>query len=405
MLVQPNLILVDGSSYLYRAFHALPPLSSSRGEPTGAVHGVLNMLSKLLREYPGTRLAVVFDAPGKTFRDDLFAEYKANRPPMPDDLRAQVEPLLQAVTGLGLPLLRMSGVEADDVIGTLATRAALAGEQVLISTGDKDMAQLVNERITLINTMNDTLLDRAGVKAKFDVFPEQIIDYLALVGDSSDNIPGVDKVGPKTAAKWLSSYGTLEALLAHAAEISGKVGENLRAGTTTLALSRRLATIRCDLELSVDAANLTRRPIDVGALRELYTRLEMRSFLQATRRPGAPDASARARRRAPRRRGAGGCRHHRAPVHADHGLDAVPGLVRAPGTRAFVRIRHRDHRARLHASADRGSLLLRRAWARRIRAAGSQLCRRLRSSLIAPGCWRHCARCLKTRLTPRSART
>ena len=280
MLVQPNLILVDGSSYLYRAFHALPPLSSSRGEPTGAVHGVLNMLSKLLREYPGTRLAVVFDAPGKTFRDELFAEYKANRPPMPDDLRAQVEPLLQAVTGLGLPLLRMSGVEADDVIGTLATRAALAGEQVLISTGDKDMAQLVNERITLINTMNDTLLDRAGVKAKFDVYPEQIIDYLALVGDSSDNIPGVDKVGPKTAAKWLNSYGTLEALLAHAAEISGKVGENLRAGTTTLALSRRLATIRCDLELAVDAANLTRRPIEVGALRELYTRLEMRSFLR-----------------------------------------------------------------------------------------------------------------------------
>ena len=305
MMPKPDLILVDGSSYLYRAFHALPPLTTSRGEPTGAVHGVLNMLKKLLRDYPGTRLAVVFDAPGKTFRDDLFAQYKAHRPPMPDDLRAQIEPLLQAVTGMGLPLLRIVGVEADDVIGTLATRAAAAGEQVLISTGDKDMTQLVNERITLINTMSDTLLDRAGVKAKFDVYPEQIIDYLALVGDSSDNIPGVDKVGPKTAAKWLNAYGTLEKLQAHAAEITGKVGENLRAGTDTLALSHQLATIRCDVELPVDEAALSSRPPDTAALRELYTRLEMRSFLRAldggdgaaageVTAPNAPDASGNA---------------------------------------------------------------------------------------------------------------
>ena len=293
MIPQPKLILVDGSSYLYRAFHALPPLSSSRGEPTGAVHGVLNMLNKLLRDYPGTRVAVVFDAPGKTFRDDLYAEYKAHRPPMPDDLRAQIDPLLQAVTGMGLPLLRIAGVEADDVIGTLATRSAQAGEQVLISTGDKDMAQLVNERITLINTMNDTLLDRAGVKAKFDVYPEQIIDYLALVGDSSDNIPGVDKVGPKTAAKWLNAYGTLDALLAHAAEVPGKVGENLRAGTATVALSRQLATIRCDVPLAVDEASLLARPADVAGLRELYTRLEMRSFLrQLDGAEAAPAAAA-----------------------------------------------------------------------------------------------------------------
>ena len=281
MSPKPDLILVDGSSYLYRAFHALPPLATSRGEPTGAVHGVLNMLKKLLRDYPGTPLAVVFDAPGRTFRDDLYAQYKAHRPPMPDDLRAQIEPLLQAVAGMGLPMLRVVGVEADDVIGTLAQRAATAGEQVLISTGDKDMAQLVNERITLINTMNDSLLDRDGVKAKFDVFPEQIIDYLALVGDSSDNIPGVDKVGPKTAAKWLNAYGTLEAILAHAAEIPGKVGENLRAGTDTVALSRELATIRCDVELPVEEAALTPRAPDTAALRELYTRLEMRSFLRA----------------------------------------------------------------------------------------------------------------------------
>ena len=281
MIQKPDLILVDGFSYLYRAFHALPPLSTSRGEPTGAVHGVLNMLKKLLREHPGTRLVVVFDAPGKTFRDELFAEYKAQRAPMPDDLRSQIDPVLQAVAGMGLPLLRVDGVEADDVIGTLATRAAANGERVLISTGDKDMAQLVNERITLINTMSDTLLDRAGVKAKFDVYPEQIIDYLALVGDSSDNIPGVDKVGPKTAAKWLNAYGTLAELQAHAADITGKVGENLRAGTETLALSHKLATIRCDVELSVEESALNARPPDNAALRELYTRLEMRSFLRA----------------------------------------------------------------------------------------------------------------------------
>jgi len=280
MTPQPKLILVDGSSYLYRAFHALPPLRSSRGEPTGALHGVLNMINKLLRDFPQSQVAVVFDAPGKTFRDDLFAEYKAHRPPMPDDLRAQIEPLLQAVAGMGLPLLRITGVEADDVIGTLATRAAKAGDAVLISTGDKDMAQLVNEQITLINTMNDSLLDRAGVKAKFDVFPEQIIDYLALVGDSSDNIPGVDKVGPKTAAKWLNAYGTLDKVLENSAEIPGKVGENLRGSLSVVALSRQLATIRCDLELSLDEAALVRRPPDVAALKELYARLELRSLLR-----------------------------------------------------------------------------------------------------------------------------
>ena len=280
MTPQPKLILVDGSSYLYRAFHALPPLRSSRGEPTGALHGVLNMINKLLRDFPQSQVAVVFDAPGKTFRDDLFAEYKAHRPPMPDDLRAQIEPLLQAVAGMGLPLLRIAGVEADDVIGTLATRAAKAGDAVLISTGDKDMAQLVNEQITLINTMNDSLLDRAGVKAKFDVFPEQIIDYLALVGDSSDNIPGVDKVGPKTAAKWLNAYGTLDKVLENAAEIPGKVGENLRGSLSVVALSRQLATIRCDLELSLDEAALVRRPPDVAVLKELYARLELRSLLR-----------------------------------------------------------------------------------------------------------------------------
>ncbi len=192
---------------------------------------------------PRPQLVIVFDAPGRTFRDDLFEAYKSHRPPMPDDLRSQIGPLLAILKAQGLPLLRISGVEADDVIGTLACRAAAQGHKVIISTGDKDMSQLVNEAITIVNTMTNTHLDRAGVKAKFDVWPEQIIDYLALVGDASDNIPGVPKVGPKTAAKWLEKYQTADGIIAHAAEIEGKVGENLRAGLETLALSRKLATL------------------------------------------------------------------------------------------------------------------------------------------------------------------
>ncbi|HEY7928712.1 MAG TPA: DNA polymerase I, partial [Steroidobacteraceae bacterium] len=274
-----DLVLIDGSSYLFRAFHALPPLSNSAGQPTGAIHGVLSMLLKFVREYETAHIAVVFDAAGRTFRDELFAEYKAHRAPMPDQLRPQIEPLLEAVEGLGLPLLRIEGVEADDVIGTLACRANAAGQRVLISTMDKDMAQLVGERITLINTMSNTVLDRAGVKAKFDVFPEQIIDYLALIGDSSDNIPGIEKVGPKTAARWLTQYGTLDALIEHRDEIGGKVGENLRAGLTTLALSRRLATLRTDLSLPIDEHTLVRRAPDVPRLRALYRRLELRALL------------------------------------------------------------------------------------------------------------------------------
>jgi DNA polymerase-1 len=281
----PALVLVDGSSYLYRAFHALPPLTNSRGEPTGAVLGVLNMLAKLLKEHDPPHIAVVFDAPGRTFRDDLYAEYKAQREPMPDDLRAQVEPLVGAVEALGLPLLRVPGVEADDVIGTLARRAAGQGLSVLISTGDKDMAQLVDEHVTLVNTMTDSTLDRSGVKARFDVYPEQIVDYLALVGDSSDNIPGVPKVGPKTAAKWLGQYTTLDNLLAHQHEIEGKVGESLRGHTAELALSRRLATIDCGLELPEPLEALRRRSPEVERLRELYTRLELRSLLRQL--PGA----------------------------------------------------------------------------------------------------------------------
>ena len=280
MSTAADLVLVDGSSYLYRAFHALPPLSNSRGEPTGALLGVLNMLLKFLKDYQPAHIAVVFDAPGRTFRDDLFAQYKAHRPSMPDDLRSQVEPLLLILRTQGLPVLRIAGVEADDVIGTLACRAAAAGQSVLISTGDKDMAQLVNESITLVNTMSNSTLDRAGVKLKFDVFPEQIVDYLALVGDSSDNIPGINMVGPKTAAKLLGQYGTLDVLIERVAEIAGKVGDNLRAGLETLALSRSLARLRTDLELPLKPEELRPAAADLGELRALYERYELRSLLR-----------------------------------------------------------------------------------------------------------------------------
>jgi DNA polymerase I len=275
-----KLWLVDGSSYLYRAFFALPPLSTSQGVPTGAVLGVLNMLNKLLKDEDPELIAVVMDAPGRTFRDDLFEQYKAHRPPMPDDLRSQIAPLVEAIPALGLPMLRIEGVEADDVIGTLAERAAAAGLDVVISTGDKDMAQLVNERITLVNTMFDTKLDRAGVKAKFDVLPEQIVDYLALVGDSADNIPGVPKVGPKTAAKWLNEFGSADGLVARAKDVTGKVGESLRDNLPTLELSRKLATIRRDVELPLAPADLRRSPPNVEALTALYKRLELNSLLR-----------------------------------------------------------------------------------------------------------------------------
>ena len=300
MTASPDLVLVDGSSYVYRAYHALPTrLSNAQGEPTGAVLVVLNMLQKFLKDYQPRRIAVVFDAPGKTFRDELFTAYKAHRPTMPDELRAQIEPLLSIIRAQGLPLLRVAGVEADDVIGTLACRAAQAGQSVLISTGDKDMAQLVNDSITLINTMNDSRLDRAGVKTKFDVYPEQIIDYLALIGDSSDNIPGIEKVGPKTGAKLLQQFGSLDGLVAHVAEIPGKVGENLRAGLATLELSRRLATIRTDLELPLSLEELTPGAPDLAALRELYTRYELRALLRQLEGGDAGTPAAAANRGAP----------------------------------------------------------------------------------------------------------
>ncbi len=281
------LVLVDGSSYLYRAFHALPPLSTASGQPTGAVLGVVTMLYKLKDELTPDRMAVVFDAPGKTFRDDLYAEYKANRPSMPDELRAQVAPLLEVIEAMGIPLLRVEGVEADDVIGTLARQAATTGTPTIISTGDKDLAQLVDDRVTLVNTMDDTKLDHAGVVQKFGVAPEQIIDYLALVGDTSDNIPGVSGVGPKTAAKWLQQYGDLDTLKARAGEVAGKIGERLRESLGLLDLSKELATIRCDLDLPRSAQDLTLRPQDDARLGELFERFEFKRLLRRVREPPA----------------------------------------------------------------------------------------------------------------------
>ncbi|RMD70456.1 MAG: DNA polymerase I [Gammaproteobacteria bacterium] len=283
------LILVDASSFLYRAFHALPPLTNSKGEPTGAIYGVINMLRKLLADYEPQRIAVVFDAKGKTFRDELFARYKAQRPPMPEALAVQIEPLKQVIRAMGLPLLEVEGVEADDVIATLATRAAAKGMKVMIVTADKDMAQLVSDRIFLLNTKDNALMGPKEVEEKFGVPPERIVDYLALVGDATDNIPGVPGIGPKTAVKLLRTYGSLDGILAHLDAIKGKAGEGLRRHQAQLLLSRELATLRRDVPLGVEPEDLVRGEMDVEALRALFQRLEFRTWLaQLPRGEGDP---------------------------------------------------------------------------------------------------------------------
>ena len=275
----PLLLLVDGSSYLYRAFHALPDLRNKAGEPTGAIYGVLNMLRRLETDYKAEYKAVVFDAKGKTFRDDWYPEYKAHRPPMPPDLVGQIEPLHAAIRAAGWPLLMVDGVEADDVIGTLATQAAVDGIKTLISTGDKDLTQLVSPLVSWYNTMSNELLDEAGVEAKFGVPPNKIVDYLALVGDTVDGVPGVAKCGPKTALKWLAQYGSLDEIVAHADEIGGVVGQNLRDHLGFLPLGRKLVTVACDLPNLPAPASLTTTERDTAALRELYTRYQFRTWL------------------------------------------------------------------------------------------------------------------------------
>ncbi len=275
----PNLTLIDGSSYLYRAFHALPPLSNAQGEPTGALFGVVNMLRTTLKAKPDY-VAFVSDASGPTFRNVLYDKYKANRPPMPDELRAQIEPMLAIVGALGFPILRVSGVEADDVIGTLTVEAHKHGIDVLISTGDKDLAQLVRPGVTLVNTMTNTTMDSAGVIEKFGVKPDQIIDFLSLTGDTVDNVPGVTKCGPKTAAKWLAEYGSLDGVIAHADKIGGKIGEYLREALPSLPLSRELVTIKTDVALDASVKDLTLRERDVDALRQLFARYEFKAALK-----------------------------------------------------------------------------------------------------------------------------
>jgi DNA polymerase-1 len=274
-----RLVLIDGSSYLFRAFHALPPLTAPDGAPTGALLGIVNMLRATLKENPDYT-AFVLDASGPTFRDELYPEYKANRPPMPEDLRAQVDPMIRIVEALGFPLLRVAGVEADDVIGTLALQAQAAGIPVVISTSDKDFAQLVRPGITLNNTMTGSVMDEAGVVEKFGVRADQIVDFLALMGDTVDNVPGVDKCGPKTAAKWLAEYNDLDAVIAGAERIGGKIGENLRSALPRLPLNRQLVTIKTDVPLDQTPTDLKLRPRDVDALRELYTRYGFGSALR-----------------------------------------------------------------------------------------------------------------------------
>ncbi len=273
------LILIDGSSYLYRAYHALPPLMSSKNQPTGAIRGVISMVNKILLDHPDSSLAVIFDAKGKTFRHKMFKEYKANRPPMPEDLVKQIKPINQIIEALGVKLLSIEGVEADDVIGTLAHEASESGMNTVISTGDKDMTQLVNEHIKVVNTMSNELLDENGVEAKFGVKPELIIDYLALVGDSSDNVPGVEKVGPKTAVKWLIEYGNLDEIIKNADKIPGKVGENLRSGLSQLSVSKELVTIKKDVPLDVGVKDLTVGKRNKKLLEQIYTELEFKAWL------------------------------------------------------------------------------------------------------------------------------
>lgn len=286
MAAAKQLILVDGSSYLFRAFHALPPLVSSKGQPTGAVKGVINMVRSLIKNHPNSNIAIVFDAKGKTFRSEIYKEYKAHRPPMPDELRTQIQPIHEIIKAMGLPLISITGVEADDVIGTLSLHATNNGISTLISTGDKDLAQLVNDQVTLMNTMTNEVLDIEGVVAKFGIGPDNIVDYLALMGDTADNIPGVPSVGPKTAVKWLLEYETMEGIIENAEAIGGKVGEKLRENIDQLRLSYELATIKMDVEIDVKIEELKQSEEDKQALHDIFSEMEFKSWISELEKQG-----------------------------------------------------------------------------------------------------------------------
>ncbi|KZX76788.1 DNA polymerase I [Oleiphilus sp. HI0009] len=292
-------VLVDGSSYLFRAYHALPPLNNSKGQPTGAIKGVINMMKRLQSDYPDSKIIVVFDAKGKNFRHEMYEDYKANRPPMPDDLRSQIQPIHDIIQAMGLPLLVIAGVEADDVIGTLAKQATDTQHDVVVSTGDKDMAQLVTPHVTLMNTMTNIYMNEEGVVEKFGVKPNQIIDYLALVGDTVDNIPGVPKCGPKTAVKWLGQYESLKGVMENADSVGGKIGENLRNALELLPLSYELATIKCDIELEQNLGDITQESPNLDALRELYTEFEFKSLLNALDATGTTPEGSDSENKAP----------------------------------------------------------------------------------------------------------
>ena len=288
----PRLLLVDGSNYLFRAYHALPPLMTSNGEPTGAIKGFNGMLKNVASLVQPDYKACIFDAPGKNFRHAIFADYKANRPPMPDDLRVQIEPIMEMVRLSGWPLIQIAGVEADDVLATYAKRADALSWDVFIATGDKDLAQLVDGRIRLVNTMTRQVLDAEGVKAKYGVAPDRIIDYLALMGDKVDNVPGINKCGPVTAAKWINEWGSLDNLVAHAGEVKGKIGENLRAGLPFLETARKLVTINCAVELPSKPEELVAGAVDEEKLTAFFTRWEMRAGAAKTGKPKSKAAAA-----------------------------------------------------------------------------------------------------------------
>ncbi|MDG2061846.1 MAG: DNA polymerase I [SAR86 cluster bacterium] len=285
-LEKDPIILIDGSSYLYRAYHAMPPLTSSKGQPTGAIKGVINMIKKILTDHPASPIAVIFDAKGKNFRHEMYSEYKANRPPMPEDLVLQINPLHEIIQAMGIKILVIEGVEADDVIGTLADQAKNSKKDTVISSGDKDMTQLVCKNVVVVNTMKDELLDEKGVKNKFGVRPDQIIDYLALVGDTSDNVPGVDKVGPKTAVKWINEYNDLDCIINNSEKIEGKVGENLRSGISQLKLSKELVTIKTDVNLDIGINDLRVQKPDNNTLQKIFSELEFKVWLDEKNNAG-----------------------------------------------------------------------------------------------------------------------
>ncbi len=390
------LLLVDGSSYLYRAFHAMPDLRNRQNAPTGAIYGVLNMLRRLDSDYKAADVAYkacVFDAKGKTFRDDWYPEYKANRPPMPDDLVRQIEPLHAAITALGWPLLMFDGVEADDVIGTLARQAAAQGIEVIISTGDKDLAQLVGPHVTLVNTMSNEVLDEAGVLAKFGVPPERIVDYLTLMGDTVDNVPGVSKVGPKTAVKWLAQYGSLDGVMAHADEVGGVVGENLRQALGFLPLGRKLVTVALRPRTAAVACRPGAARTEPGAAGRTVHALRNEIVAEGSaageaREPAAAPPSRRTSPAAPPRCRRRMLRTRPLRLRNHPRLANLRALAGEDRSRRTDRARHRNHQPRPLRRTHRRHLAGRRRRARPATSRWRTTTPACRHNCRATKCWR-----------------